>query len=655
MRPAIGASSQPLGVPTAHDVPRRFALKPRTTAAEADQTSHARPPPTHPATSGVAMTPATRRDLLAAAARKRTAGPPPPSHLTATAIAAHSVTLHWRRPAATKGSLSYEVLRNGHHVGLTRGLRLTDTGVKPATAYVYTVRSVASHGKHGRAGSRLRVRTPAAATPAAPMTTTTPPVVTPPGPPAPSGSSSPALTAAMVDRLWWRAGFGATDVERSAWVGRPSADLVDFFLTQPQALAPTSTPPLTQQNQAIDPLASDAELVMEWLDTMQRAANPLTERLTFFWHRHFAVSRDSGVPAAFLLAYRNRLRRYGDLAANPQASFRDLAVEMTTQDGAMSYFLTGFSNVAGHPNENYAREFQELFALGVRDAAGNANYTQADVTQLARAFTGWRLDQAPASPTFGQVSFAPGSFDGAQKTIYGQTANWGAVTGKPAGARSAIDLVLAHPSHAPFLLGKLWSEFIVTPIPPDALADLVATYTSGGQLLLAPVVRKILSHPLIFESLDEPNMIKAPVVFAVGVLRLMGAPLRWFFQYQGLTNMQQRPYDPPNVAGWEGGLAWLNTTTAQARFDYVKACQYLKHNPNGYPGAQAVADVPGETPQQAYDRAYAAVGSPWLAAATRTQLLAFAQAQPATTVTQRAWLQYALRALILGGPDAQAM
>ena len=67
--------------------------------------------------------------------------------------------------------------------------------------------------------------------------------------------------------------------------------------------------------------------------------------------------------------------------------------------------------------------------------------------------------------------------------------------------------------------------------------------------------------------------------------------------------MQQVPYDPPNVAGWEGGLAWLNTTTVQARFEFVKSCQYLKHNPTGYPGSQPVADVPGETAQAAFDRA----------------------------------------------------
>jgi uncharacterized protein (DUF1800 family) len=580
--------------------------------------------------------------------------PAPPTHLAAPRVTAYAVTLSWRAPRQVARHARYEVFRGAHRVGVSRTHALTDTGVRPSTQYVYSVRTVVPHGKPGPASHRLTVRTPRAPTPGSPTPGPPTPLPTLPINTAPGPATNP-MTTAMVDRLWWRAGFGATDAERATWTGHDSADLVDFFLTHQQTLTPTVTPALSQGNQPIDPLASSDELIMEWLDTMQRATNPLTERMTFFWHRHFAVARSSGIPAQFLLAYRDRLRRYGDLAANPQASFRDLAREMTTADGAMSLFLTGALNVAGHPNENYAREFMELFTLGVRDAQGNPNYTQQDVTQLARALTGWHLDQAPASPTFGQVSFSPGSFDAGQKTIFGQSANWGAVAGTPAGAQSAVDLVLGQPSHGPFLMAKLWAEFIRAPIPAETLADLVATYTAGGGLLIAPVIGRILSHPLIFESIDEPDMIKPPVVYGVGVLRLMAAPLKWYFQSSGLLAMQQVPYDPPNVAGWEGGLAWLDTSSVQARFEFVKSCQYLKHNPTGYPGAAPVADVPGESAEQAFDRAYAATGSPWLSAATRAQFLSFAQSQPTASVTQRAWLQYALRALILGGPDGQVM
>ena len=94
----------------------------------------------------------------------------------------------------------------------------------------------------------------------------------------------------MVDRLYWRAGFGATQAQRDYWVGRGHLNLVDWLLDTPPSLAPTSTPPLTSANQPIDPLVTEDELVMEWLDRMQRAVNPLRERLAFFWHRHWAVT-----------------------------------------------------------------------------------------------------------------------------------------------------------------------------------------------------------------------------------------------------------------------------------------------------------------------------------------------------------------------------
>jgi hypothetical protein len=141
-------------------------------------------------------------------------------------------------------------------------------------------------------------------------------------------------------------------------------------------------------------------------------------------------------------------------------------------------------------------------------------------------------------------------------------------------------------------------------------------------------------------------MIKPPVHYAVGVLRTLGVPLRDRVQTDSLFNMQQQPYHPPNVAGWEGGLSWMTTSTSVARFDLIVRCQSLP---------PAVADVPGETPQAAFDRAYGACGSPWISADTRAALLGYAQQAPTTTAGQRRERQYALTAFILGGPDGQVM
>lgn len=527
----------------------------------------------------------------------------PPHHLHLKALTSSAVTLGWRRPEHLHGKhIEYEVFRNGHRVGVARHTHFEDRHVKPNRTYRYRVRT-RLHRRHGPKSRALKVHTPAAG----------------------------ALTQQLVDRLFWRAGFGPSDADRFLWQGQPASSLVNHFLTAPYTLEATATPP-TYQGNPIDPLASDPELQMEWLDRMQRTTNPFVERLNFFWHRHFAVSRDAGIPSAFLLAYRDRLRRYSDFASNPGASFIDLALEMTTQDAAMSMYLTGFLNVKSSPNENYAREFMELFTLGVTNSAGQPNYTQSDVHDLARCFTGYTLDQAT-----GVVTFNPALHDTGTKTVLGHTGNFDAPT--------AVGIVLSHPSHAPFIVGELWGEFIASPIPADALSSLTAAYISSG-LQLAPVLRGILSHPLIFESLNEPPLTKPPVVYTVGVLRALGVPLRDTWQTTALYNMQQQPYHPPNVAGWEGGLAWMNTSTSAARFDLIMRCQGL---------VPEVADVPNETPQQAFDRAYQACGSPWIAPATKSQLLAYAGSAPTSTAAKRRERQYALRAFILGGPDGQVM
>jgi uncharacterized protein (DUF1800 family) len=228
----------------------------------------------------------------------------------------------------------------------------------------------------------------------------------------------------------------------------------------------------------------------------------------------------------------------------------------------------------------------------------------------------------------------------------------------PAAVNKAVDVVLAHPNHAQFLIRKLWAEFIASPIPQTTLDDLVAQYRSSGYAL-RPLIRGILMNPLIFESLAEPNLVKPPVVYAVGVLRALGAPMKGGHLRAALDNMQQRPYMPPNVAGWEGGMSWLNSNTVQARFDMVVRAQYLKYS-TYYPG-QTVPAIPVESAQDTFNRAYAAAGSPWLSDGTRAQLMAYANAAPVsstnqtTQANQRRQRFYTLQALMLGGPDAQVM
>ena len=437
----------------------------------------------------------------------------------------------------------------------------------------------------------------------------------------------------MVDRLFWRAGFGPSEADRSAWVGKRWVQLVDHLTAAPNEIGPGVDP--TYSGAPIDPTVSDTQLAMEWLNRMVRATNPLAERLTFFWSRHWAISTDDGVTQDYAYQYAQMLRRYGDLGRYPDASYRNLTYEVS-ESPAMLRYLNGYRNQKAKPDENYGREFLELFCLGITDAAGNPNYTEADVAGMARSFTGWVIDTAdPANPR-GRLD--PARFDTGQKTILGATG--------PFTSRSAADVVLANAKHAPFLVRKLWHEFIVAEPDDRTVAQLVAVYTAGGALAIRPLVRRILLDPAIFESLSEPNMIKPPVVYAAGVVRTTGAPIRDTWQTASLSRMGQLPYNPPNVAGWEGGLSWMSTNAVQARFDFVIRCLHL---------LPALPDITGETAGAAFDRAWRAVGRPWLSAASRSELLAVAAKAPAATPGQRLGRQNALRALILGGPDGQVM
>jgi Protein of unknown function (DUF1800) len=438
------------------------------------------------------------------------------------------------------------------------------------------------------------------------------------------------MSPAMVDRLFWRAGFGPTEADRAQWTGNTVGAAVDWLLNTPAAY---SGSPGTDMGAPLDPTGNDDDLVLSWVDQMNRAINPFVERMTFFWHRHWANSRESVSPPQLLMTQTKLFRKYADFANNPKATFQDLAYAVTI-DPSMLRYLTGELNVRGAPNENYARELMELFTLGVTDAAGKPNYSQTDVEQLAKALSGWQINDN--DPNNVHAYFTQSRWYDGPKLVFGQFANLTTA--------EAVSLVLSRPAHPAFIVNALWSEFIVPPPSAATLKSLTHLYTSGGTRL-KPVLQAILTNPALFESLNEPDMVKPPVVYVVGAMRAMGLQVTDTTASDNLDAMGQLPYFPPTVAGWEGGLSWLNTDTALARFGFLsELLQQAK-----------ITDVPGETPAGAYARAYAAVGSPWLAAGTQKVIKGYAAAAQSSTPERRINRQITLRALILAGPDAQVM
>jgi len=443
------------------------------------------------------------------------------------------------------------------------------------------------------------------------------------------GSSSP-MSSAMVDRLFWRAGFGPSAEDRATWTGKTVSDLVDWMLSTP---AGSSGVPGTDSGSPLDPTGNDTDLVLNWVDQMVRSTNPFVERLTFFWHRHWANSRESVAPPQLMMTQTELFRSYADFAQNPTATFKSLAYAVTI-DPSMLRYLTGELNVRGAPNENYARELMELFTLGVVNAAGQPNYSQTDVEQLAKALSGWQINDTNPDAVYSY--FTQSRWYDGPKLVFGQFGNFTSA--------DAVNLVIGHPAHPGFIVNALWGEFIVEPPDPSTLQTLIATYTGGGYQL-KPLLKQILTHPALFDSIEEPNMVKPPVVYVVGAMRALGVGVTDSTANDYLDDMGELPYFPPNVSGWEGGLSWLNTDTALARFAFISA---LLAN-------MQIADVPGESAAAAYERAYMATGEPWLAPGTAAAIQSFANGAPSSSADKRIQRQIALRALILAGPDAQVM
>jgi uncharacterized protein (DUF1800 family) len=433
-------------------------------------------------------------------------------------------------------------------------------------------------------------------------------------------------TEAHVRRLFWRAGFGATPDEaaRFAQAGR---EATLRFVLNGDGGPELAGPEPKVDGGPLDPANEWGHDHLWWLDRMVRSRRPLVEKMTLFWHDHFATA-DQDTP---LMLRQNRMLR-----KNALGSFRTLVREIT-RDPAMQGFLSLVNSNRWAPNENYARELMELFTLGT-------GYTERDIREAARALTGFRQDWNDGNPS--RIYFSREWHDPGVKSIFGKRGrfDW----------KDVCDIVVDHRRHAPFLVQKLWSFFITEPLDSRTRKALVKTYTRSRKLAIKPVVAQILDHPALYASLDRPDMVKSPAVFVAGALRAAGAAIEGEHWIWLMGDMGQRLFDPPSVAGWDWGPAWLSTNTMKARFTAVT---YLmrKGDPLNVADKSQALDV---VSADAVAAARAATGQPWTAPETDAALDRLAGGIVAnlkswerqTRADQR---QRALRHLLMSGPDAQ--
>lgn len=289
------------------------------------------------------------------------------------------------------------------------------------------------------------------------------------------------------------------------------------------------------------------ELQGFWLRRMLSTSSPLVEKLTLFWHNHFATAISKVENAQLMFKQNRTLRKFG------LKKFGQLVLEMS-RDPAMILWLDNNTNEKDEPNENYARELMELFTTGVYDKNGNPNYTETDIQEAARAFTGW--DIGGDWPDY-DFEFEPWNHDFDSKTFRGQTGNWDGT--------DICAMLAADPATARHIVKKLWSFFAYEIALSDSLLDEFETIYLTTEGDIKAILEAMFLHDAFYSANALEARIKSPVEFFIGTLEYLGASLPakndpWS-QVGGYTaDLGQSLFDPPSVFGWDEGLNWVETT-----------------------------------------------------------------------------------------------
>jgi uncharacterized protein (DUF1800 family) len=343
---------------------------------------------------------------------------------------------------------------------------------------------------------------------------------------------SKAATQREINHLLRRAGFGPSPVDLEPFRGLAYEAAVD------RLVAGLKTPPPADPSDfnAYMPGAIHAT----WLERMRASSAPLAEKLALFWHGHFATSIRKVEDPGLMWGQMRTFRALG------AGRFRDL-VTGVSRDPAMVRWLDGNSNRTGAPNENYARELMELFTLG------RGNYTERDVREAARAFTGWGAEG-------GAFVFRPEHHDAGTKTVLGTT-----------GTHDGVDVIRAvtsRPECARFIAQKLL-VFFSHPEPNESEVASAASIFAKTDGEVTALVRHILLSPSFRSAAAYRALVKSPAEFAVGAVRAVGLPAVPAWVVDAMGRMGQTLFAPPTVKGWDGGRAWLSSGALLERMHFA--------------------------------------------------------------------------------------
>ncbi len=299
----------------------------------------------------------------------------------------------------------------------------------------------------------------------------------------------------------------------------------------------------TEQKQAL--FRANREAIEEirgwWVTRMLRSPRPLQEKLTLFWHGHFATSANDVKNARHMLQQNQFLRQH--CAGN----FRDLVLGIS-RDPAMLKYLDNNTNRKGRPNENYARELLELFTIGI------GHYSEEDVKEAARAFTGWTF----VGDQFRFVSF---QHDYGSKKFLGRSGNFDGT--------DIVDIILEQPRTAEFIAAKLFT-FFVHENPAPTLVTQLGNALRGEKYEVLPFLRMLFRSEVFYSPAAWRTQIKSPAQLVVGTARLLGVETNPRALVVAMRTLGQDLLFPPNVKGWDGGEAWINTNTLLMRYNLAR-------------------------------------------------------------------------------------
>lgn len=466
-----------------------------------------------------------------------------------------------------------------------------------------------------------------------------------------SAVESATATRQDVSRLYARAAFGATAEDLDTWEGQPYTAIVDHLLDIPPLDA--RVPPADEAERLAMENAQDPGIIYYgdrsltsvitggvhdagtwWVERMRTTQYPLEERMTLFWHDHFATAYLFPYPDTRMLVLQNQTMRRHALG-----DFRDLVAAMTI-DPAMLYWLNGNENAQGAPNENYARELFELFTLGVIPQV----YIEEDIREAARALTGWQVNATLKEPRF-----SSSRHDTGRKTVLG-------VSFENLGDQEylkVVDIALAQDAAPKFLAYKLVINFAYVPDTgdlfqdPDPLVDKVAQTLRSADWDLKAAVRTLLLADE-FRYADPSagqQIVRQPIDLVASACKAIGVSAKDSDVTTLLERMGQLPFDPPNVGGWPVNKEWLSPVTTLARYDWGVTCFNLWVG-TPFP---ARPQLPPTNDLDAWVRRF---GLPGLADNTRTLISDYLAARASASESER---QAGVLILLASSPDWMVM